>query len=143
MTYDRLLNKAARPTDEQIEDFIGSRFDLWQQIHTYVEKNYDFQPELAFFTKKYGWTLRYRKSGKTLCSFFPEREAFSALLVMGAKEAAKADEVKDRFTDSVREVFETTEQLRDGRWMWIRILNQADLDSLILMLTAKRKPQNS
>ncbi len=38
---------------------------------------------------KYIGTLRYRKSGKTLCSFFPEKDAFTVLIVLGKKEVEK------------------------------------------------------
>ena len=55
-------------------------------MRQYVENNYDFTPELLFSGKKYGWTIRYRKSGKTLCSLLPEKGAFTVLVVLGGKE---------------------------------------------------------
>ena len=141
MKFDRLLNKSERPSESQIIQFIGSRAWLWSRIHEYMEKNYDFQPELVFFTKKYGWTIRYRKSGKTLCYFFPENDAFSILIVLGAKESEKVEIIKDKLNKKVKDVFENTEQLHDGRWMWLRILEKSDIDSLILLLNAKKKPK--
>ena len=89
MKYDRMLNKAVKPSESEILKFIGSRADLWKTIHKYVNENYDFKPELVFFTKKYGWTIRYKKSGKTLCYFFPEDDAFSILIILGSKESEK------------------------------------------------------
>lgn len=141
MKYDRMLNKSERPSESDIVKLIGSRVDLWESIHTYVKQNYTFEPELAFFTKKYGWTIRYRRSGRTLCYFFPEEDAFSILIVLGAKEAAKVEAVKSTLNEEVAAVFDNTEQLHDGRWMWIRILDQSDLDSLIVLLNAKKKPK--
>lgn len=142
MKYDRMLNKAVKPSESEILRFIGSRADLWKNIHKYVNENYDFKPELVFFTKKYGWTIRYKKSRKTLCYFFPEDDAFSILIVLGAKESEKVESIKKKLNKTVKTIFENTEQLRDGRWMWIRILDKSDIDSLILLLNAKRKPKN-
>ena len=122
MQYDRMLNKAEKPSEDEILKIIGCRAGLWKDIHDYVNANYDFKPELVFFTKKYGWTIRYRKSGKTLCYFFPEEDAFSILIVMGAKEAEKVKQIRSKLNKAVETVFDSTEQLRDGRWMWIRIL---------------------
>ena len=141
MKFDRMLNKAVKPSEKEIVEFIGNKANLWNQVHKYVNENYDFKPELTFFTKKYGWTIRYRKSGKTLCYFFPENDAFSILIVLGAKESEKIELVKKKLNKAVKTVFENTEQLRDGRWMWIRILEKSDVDSLTLLLTAKRKPE--
>ncbi len=141
MKYDRLLNKQETPTDTQIQKYIGSRSKLWHEIHTYVKAYYDFKPELVFFTKKYGWTIRYRRSGKTLCYFFPEEDAFSILIVLGAKEADNLEMMRSEINENIMTVFDTTEQLHDGRWMWVRILDQSDLESLILLLNTKKKPK--
>ena len=89
MQYQRLLNKEKRPSEDEIIKTIGEKSSLWLEIHEFVGKNFDFSPELVFFTKKYGWTIRYRRRGKTLVYFFPEDNAFSVLLVLGAKELNK------------------------------------------------------
>ena len=80
--------------------------------------------------------------GKTLCYFFPEDDAFSILIVLGVKESEKVESFKKKLNKTVKTIFENTEQLHDGRWMWIRILEKSDIDSLILLLKAKREPKN-
>ncbi|MCG8570390.1 MAG: DUF3788 domain-containing protein [Spirochaetes bacterium] len=141
MQFDRILNKAVKPSEDDILKLIGNRVQLWKKIHCYVEKNYDFKPELVFFTRKYGWAVRYKKSGRTLCYFFPEEDAFSILIVLGEKEAEKVEARKSNLNENIKQVFAATEQLRDGRWIWIRILEQSDLESLVVLLNAKRKPK--
>lgn len=140
MQYQRLLNKEKRPSEEEIIKTIGEKSSLWLEIHEFVGKNFDFSPELVFFTKKYGWTIRYRRSGKTLVYFFPEDNAFSVLLVLGGKESEQVDLIKDKLKASIKSVFENTEQLHDGRWLWIRVLTKSDVASVKLLLQAKQKP---
>ena len=53
MKFNRMLNKTAKPSDSEILKFIGSRADLWETIHKYVNEKYDFTSELVFFTQKY------------------------------------------------------------------------------------------
>ncbi len=142
MKYAHMLNKAVKPSEDEMFSFIGVKFELWKNIHNYVNENYDFKPETVFFTKKYGWTIRYKRSGKTLCYFFPENNAFTILIVLGLKEAEKVELNKMKLNKTIKSVFENTEQLRDGRWMWIRILKKSDIDSLIILLNAKKKPKN-
>ena len=139
MQFQRLLNKEKRPSKEEIVKTIGEKSSLWLEIHEFVGKNYDFSTELVFFTKKYGWAIRYRKSGKTLGYFFPEDNAFSVLLVLGSKESEQVDLIKNKLEARVKSIFENTEQLHDGRWLWIRVLTKSDVESIKLLLQAKKK----
>lgn len=139
MPYQRLLNKEQKPSQEEIVDTIGERSSLWLKIHEFIAENYDFSPELVFWGKKYGWAIRYRKGGKTLGYFFPEADAFSVLLVLGNKEAEKVASVASQLSASVKSVFENTEQLHDGRWLWIRVLTEPDVASVKLLIQAKVK----
>ena len=139
--YERLLNKGKRPNGQEIEGAIGERLPLWIEIHRYIKDKYDFDKELVFFTKKYGWAIRYRRKGRTMIYFFPEVHAFSILIVLGKQESEKVTTQISHLTDKMRSVFEETEQLHDGRWLWIRIIEESDLESLKILLAAKRKPK--
>jgi hypothetical protein len=141
MQYQRFLNKDKQPSEKEIVRAMGEKASLWLEVHEFVRKNYDFTPELVYFTKKYGWAIRYRKSGKTLGYFFPEDNAFSALLVLGIKESEKVELIKNKLEVKIKSVFENTEQLHDGRWLWIRVLTKSDVESVKLLLKAKRKPE--
>ena len=59
MLHERLLNKEKKPNKEEIKKTIGERLSLWLEIHKYIDENYDFTQELIYFTKKYGWAIRY------------------------------------------------------------------------------------
>lgn len=143
MAYERLSDKSNQPTHDDIKNWVGETLDLWENIHDFISQNYDFNRELAFFSKNYGWTVRYRKAKKTLASFFPERSAFSVLLVLGKEEAERVDQIRSELDMDFLTVFDHTEQLHDGRWLWIRILNRDHSDSLIKVLTIKRKPKKN
>jgi hypothetical protein len=143
MLYERLLDKSCTPTNKDILNTIGDKSDLWLSIHQFIEDNYNFNKELAFFSKNYGWTVRYRKSKKTLISCFPEKGAFSVLLVLGQAEADKVNQMRKKLNENFLSIFDETEQLHDGRWLWIRILSRDDLESLIKIITIKRKPKKS
>ena len=141
MLYQRILDEDIKPTEDKIAKIIGESSNLWFEMRKYLEENYDFTPELVYYGKKYGWTLRYRKSGKTLCSLFPEKDAFTVLIVLGKKEVEKIYSLTSKLNSEVRSLFENTEQLRDGRWLWIRVKTSSDVDSIELLLKVKRKPK--
>ncbi len=140
-SFERMLNKEHRPSKELILETIGETAPYWLDLNRYIKASYDFEPELVFYGKKYGWTLRYRKSGRTLCSLFPETEAFSTLIVLGKKEAEKALAVLDGFNAKIRAVLQNTDQLHDGRWLWIRVLDPDDVEDLKKLLRIKKRPK--
>ncbi len=112
----------------------------WNDLREYLEKSYDFSPELVFYGKKYGWTIRYRKSGKTLISLFPEHGAFTALIVLGKKEGQKAAAILEELSTATRELVGGTKQLADGKWLWIRVHDFSQVADIKKLLAAKRRP---
>lgn len=142
--FTRMKHKTREPTEQEIRSFIGERAtESWLEIRRFIEDHYDITPETIFYGAKYGWTIRYRKSGKTLCSLFPERGAFTVLVVLGRKESEKALSIRDELGGKVNRLLGDTEQLHDGRWLWIRVLTASDADDIKKLLTIKRKPKQT
>lgn len=91
-----MTDKEHKPTEEEIQAFIGKQAsEAWRETKRFIEESYGIPPETLFYAKKYGWTVRYRKSGKTLCSLFPEKSGFMVLIVLGVKEPRKALAIRD------------------------------------------------
>jgi hypothetical protein len=137
--FRRMTDKTHKPTEEEITSFIGERAkEAWLEIRQFLEDHYDLVPETIFYGAKYGWTIRYRKSGKTLCSLFPEKDGFTVLIVLGKKESEKALSMRDELSAGIRKLLGDTEQLRDGRWLWIRLLTKSDANDVKKLLQIKR-----
>lgn len=135
------LDKNHKPDDYEISTMLGNNLFLWVDIHNYIVRHYDYTAELIYFTRNYGWTMRYRKNNKTLSYFFPKKDTFSVLLILGRKETEQVSMIKDRLNGNVLQVFESTEQLHDGRWLWIEILNSEDISSYKELLSIKKRPK--
>ena len=142
--FHRMTDKAREPTAEEMLSFIGERAkEAWLEIRQFLEDRYDLVPETIFYGTKYGWTIRYRKGGKTLCSLFPEKGGFTVLIVLGKKESEKALSIRDELSSKIHKLLGNTEQLRDGRWLWIRLLTTRDTDDVKKLLQIKRKPKKT
>lgn len=138
----RMMDKAREPTEEEMMSFVGEKAKAaWTELRQFIEDNYDFMPETVFYGAKYGWTVRYRRSGKTLCSLFPEKGGFSVLLVLGRKDSEEALSMRDELSTRMNTILRSTEQLHDGRWLWIRIMAINDVDDVKKLLQTKRKPK--
>jgi hypothetical protein len=120
---NRMIDKTHEPTEEEILSFIGEQAkEAWLEIKKFIENHYEVEPETLFYGAKYGWTIRYRKGGKTLCSLFPEKNGFTILITFGKKEYEKALSLHDELSSKIRKLLMNTKQLHDGRWLWIRLL---------------------
>lgn len=137
--YARLLDGEKKPSERTIHSTIGTRgTKLWQHMRTFLKVNYDFEPELIFGGKKYGWCYRYRRKGKTLCGLFPESKSFTVLVVLGKKEIAQFDENRTRFNEDTRHLFEAAFQYHDGKWLYKRVLSKSDLMDVLELIKMKR-----
>lgn len=140
--FHRMTDKAPKPTEQEMVKFIGEQAkEAWLEVRRFIEDNYGLIPETIFYGTKYGWTIRYRKSRKTLCSLFPEKGGFTVLIVLGKKESEKALLIRDELSSKIRKLLGDTEQLHDGRWLWIRLLTTSDTNDIKKLLQIKRKPK--
>ena len=142
--FRRMTNKTRKPTAEEMVSFIGEQAkEAWLEIKRFIKDRYDLVPETIFYGTKYGWTIRYRKGGKTICSLFPEKGGFTVLIVLGKKESEKALLIRNELSTKIHKLLGNTEQLHDGRWLWIRLLTTSDTDDVKKLLQIKRKPKKT
>jgi hypothetical protein len=129
------------PTDKEILDFIGKARKSWEDFISFLNENYDFTPEIKYWGKKHGWIIQYRKSNRTWCALYPEKDSFTIQIIFGKKEVEKFEETRDDFGDFVKNKFDTTKQLHDGRWMFFKITDSSLIEDLQKMMFIKRKPK--
>jgi len=142
--FPRMIDKAHKPTEDEMANFIGEPAKgVWVEIRRFIEEHYDIIPETVFGGAKYGWEVRYRKSGKTLCSLTPEKGGVMVLIVLGKKESEKALSMRNELSPKMFKLIENTKQLRDGRWLWIRLLTANDANDVKKLLPIKRKPKKT
>jgi hypothetical protein len=131
------------PVEKEITDFIGEPAkEAWAKLRRFLKENYDIAPEMMF-DKKHGWDVRYRKSGKTLITLTPEKEAVRILIVLGREESAKALSMQKELSPKMYKLIENTKQLHDGRWLWLRLFKPEDVNDIEKLLPIKRKPKKT
>jgi hypothetical protein len=139
--YRRMLDESIIPDDNLIAEILGkTALKRWNDIREFLTTNYDFPPELSFYGRKYGWSFRYRRKGKTLCTMFPEEKSFTVLVTLGRQEIEKAGKVLAEFNNDTRDLFQNAHQYHDGKWLFKRIRNLSDLKDVKTLITIKKKP---
>jgi len=142
MNLERMLDKEHKPAEPDIIDYLGTDAAVaWNDVVTFLAENYNFEPETIFGGQKYGWAVRYRRSGKTLCTLYPENGAFTILIVLGKQEVEEALARLNEFKPGVSDTISNARQYHDGRWLWLRILDRNDTDDVKRLVQIKKKPQ--
>jgi len=140
--YQRMLDKTVKPTEQDMLNTIGAQAaSAWNEIHAFLQSNYDHVPVKRHWGKKHGWAIQYRKSNKTLATLAPETGAFTALLIFGKKEVEKIAQQAEEISPAVMEMIDSTTQLHDGKWIFIRLLDNTYVPDIKKLISIKRRPR--
>ena len=114
----------------------------YQALKEYIEVHYPGMEVQTEGKTKFGLsTLRYRKSGKSLCTFYEQEEGFTLLIVLGAKERTKFESVLVEFSPAIAAQYLAADTFHDGKWVWFPVNDDRHLDDFKRLLAIKRKPK--
>ena len=140
----RMLDRTHQPTDEEMLREMGPAREAWLALRSFLAERYpDVAPETNYGGAKYGWEVRYRKGGRPLTSLFPEQDGFTALVVLGAAEVAKAEAIAERLSPAMQRLLGGTAQLHDGRWLWIHHPDDGTVGDIRELIQLKRRPKRT
>jgi len=139
MAHERLLDRDMQPDRESVLKAIGKEVaPIWGEVESYIGEQFsDYEREWIFYNPQHGWCIRYRKAASHLCSLFPERGSFTALLPLNGDEERKALDMINYFNARIRETLNQSSNLPVGRWLWIRLEDYTDFVGLKLLLELK------
>jgi hypothetical protein len=136
MTMGYFTNHTHQPSPEEIRLALGSIYPLWERLTRFIDTNYQTTGEWSTWgPANFGWGLRYRKKEKALVALYPQKEMIIAQVVQGKAQAERALSLK--LGEKVSQMLREAPQLRDGRWLSIPILNEADVEDVEQLLLVK------
>ena len=113
---------------------------VWDDIIAETDHLYDVD---RLWNKGFGdWGVeyKYRRGGKTLCTFYARKDVANILITYGKAEREKFEKIKDTFSVAIQELYDNTEALHDGKWLWIPISSDLRKEDVMTMLRIKRRP---
>lgn len=129
------INKEHQPTSDEVFAAIGSKRSLWENLTQFILNNYHIQGDFTFYGKNYGWALRFRKGGKALLSIYPTNESFTVQIVLGKKDTQKASNLQ--LDKNVKDVLEKSHEFPEGRWLFIEMESEQDINDIKQLLITK------
>lgn len=122
-----LQNKDYCPLLEEIGAHI--RNPVFPQFCTELSETYSCKEKIEYSScsMERGWNVKFRKSGRTLCTIYPREQYFTVMLVIGRKEKEAFEAILPGCCPALREVYDRTAEGNGQRWLMIDLEDRNEL----------------
>jgi len=142
---DLIQDRSSEPSMEQIGGYVsGEAGKRWSDITAAVEAEFGAKPQIAYSVcaGKPGWNVKYKKSGKALCTLYPEKSRYIALVVLSIKDMELFEVVRSGYTPYLNALYEKCTLFNGTKWLMISVTDDAiqeDVKKLMHLKTAAAK----
>ena len=139
MDWNMLYSNATPPTWEQITEYIGS--PLWADFNERIQSAYQIRPcmEHSRCSMQAGWNIKYKKSGKSLCTLYPMEGYFIALVVIGSHELAEAELLIPLCSDYVQTEFNSTKSGNGQKWLMLDVRDGETVEDIFSLINLRKR----
>ena len=125
------------------ESIKGDSHDRWLELVAHIQDVFGTRPQITYSkcSAKPGWNVKYKKSGKALCTLYPEPESFTALIVVSSNDMDRYDLIRPVFSDSMNVLYDKTQLFNNTKWLMIPVFDDTaleDVKKLLQFKTAKK-----
>jgi hypothetical protein len=127
------------PTEEDIQTALGDKYRWWQRLRRFLLETFQMEGDLNCGGKNYGWHRWYRRAGRSITTIYPQVDRLTVQIVLGKVEVEKA--IALDLGEHVAAVLRDTPQFHDGRWLFIPLESDRDVEDAEQLLLLKPKPR--
>ena len=129
------------PSNCVIEELIGQdKATIWNDLIASIDRLYEMNKTWDKGFRDWRYEYKYRRGGKTLCTFYIKENTANILIIFGKAEREKFEMQRNTFSEQILELYDSTETYHDGKWLWIPIDECLSCDEILDMLKIKRRP---
>lgn len=139
---DLILDACHTPTYDEINNYVNvSAQFLWDDINSFIQEKYKASPKITYSkcSAKPGWNVKYQKSGKSLCTLYPEKEGFVALVVISPDMVPVIEAMAREFETEVLKTIKSAKPFNRTLWLMIQVNRDAVLNNVKKLLLLKVK----
>lgn len=134
------MDNAETPALSTITAWVNS--PLWDDLLAYLHTRYGVLTHIEYSRCSVpGWNVKFKKAGKGLCTLYPERGRFVALVVISAREKVEMELLLPELTAYTRHLYATTKEGMGQRWLMFDV-DRADILADVKRCIALRRAPN-
>ena len=138
---DLILNPAVTPTFDDITTAINPPMQgLWLDLTGFIQETFRAAPKITYSicAGKPGWNVKYQKSGKSICTLYPEKNCLIALVVIKEELAALLPTAQPAPHPVILDLVLRGKPFNHTLWLMIPVAEREVLESLKDLLVQKR-----
>jgi hypothetical protein len=122
------------PAFEEISSLVD--VNLWSEAREALEDEFQVAPRLEYSrcSMQKGWNVKYKKSGRALCTLYPMAGYFLALVVIGQKEEAGMPSMFPKLNGETQALYSRTPVSMGSRWLMLKVGDESALADLMLLV---------
>lgn len=134
-----LQNKNNCPTLEEIGQYV--RNPVFIQFCSEIKETYKCMEKIEFSSCSWesGWNVKFKKSGKTLCTIYPRENYITVMIVVGKKEKESVEAILPECSVELQDIYNQTQEGNGQRWLMIDLEDNEGLYHDLLRLIHIRK----
>lgn len=124
---------------EEITEFINN--PLFSDFYSLMETEYNPKITIEYSGDKIllGWNLKFRKSGRALCTLYPKNGYFSVMVVVGRKEKKRVEALLPKMSEEVQKIYRETKEGMNQRWLIIDLKKSDEVYGDVLKIISIRR----
>lgn len=130
MDWRAAFTREHQPQPAEMAAFINSPF--WQSLCSYIEDTYGILPQYDYSTcsMQEGWSIRYRKGTRAICSMYPMEGYFMCMVSIGRKELAEAETIVKDCSQYMQRLFAKTDVFNGGKLLLAKVQDEEVLEDV-------------
>lgn len=127
------------PTLEEMSAYV--RNPVFDEFCSEISGKYHIKEKMEFSKCSWemGWNIKFRKSGKSLCTIYPRENYFTVLVVVGKKEKDPVEMFLPEGSPAMREIYHQTREGNGQKWLMIDLEDCDNLYEDVIRLIDIRK----
>lgn len=127
-TWDK-MNPTQIPTLETIGSYV--RNPLWEEVTNHLITTYQTNPSFEYSRCAWpGWNVKFKKSGKNLCTIYPFEGYLWILVVIGKKENPRFEEELPSMSPYLQNLYLETPEGMGQRWLKLELEDEDRLEDV-------------
>ena len=138
---DMILDGSHMPAYDEIVEYVNMPVrELWEQINDFIRQRYKALPRIIYSicSGKPGWNVKYQKSGKSICTLYPEKDCFIVLLVITLDLLPVIEALSEELTEETLQTVRTARPFNGTKWLMLQVKNGLQLDDVKQLIILKQ-----
>jgi hypothetical protein len=140
--FSCFTDRTREPSRGSVRKALAGARVAWDDVEAHLAEAYGLTGSFHFmYGERYGWALRFRRSGRLVLAMYPNQGHLTVQIILGRAHVAAATAMS--LPSRVSRVLEAAKDYPEGRWLFIPLRSQKSAQELRTLIALKMsRPRN-